>query len=495
MSTRIMEKRSWPYLTWTLTAILIAVYAGERAISVTGDGGVDPAVLSSLGASSKALAARPGEWFRPITAVFLHFDALHLASNAVGLLLIGRYLEPAIGRPWFWTVFGLSGLAGSLASMYGNTHFAFAAGASTSIAGLYACAFLWSFKRFYWRRIWVQILLGGFIALSLIPLGKDPAGMQVDNAAHYGGFAMGAALGVLLLVLWPRRETKPDRAAGMACASFVAIVYGAGFVLFASHYDGAIELYRAAAHVRNKEYKAALVAYGKSIERDPKNALLFYGRGAAFAAQGDYDKAVSDYTEAAKLMPENSTFHLALGEILSSLGDQAKAQNEADDVLRREPENIAANRLLSRALALSGQYEKAIAKLDDLIRRSRPDAETFNHRAMILTAWKKYPEALEDAKRAVAMNPGPANRDTRGQIYLALDRPKEALDDFNAVLRGGESYTITLYGRGTALEKLGFPKLAIIDYEAALKSRPQDEEDRQAQENARKRLEALAARN
>jgi rhomboid protease GluP len=292
--SEIIQKRSRPYLTWSLTAVLVAAYAGEWGISVTGGGGVDPAVLSSLGASSKTLAARPGEWFRLITSVFLHINALHLVSNVTGLLLIGRYLEPAIGRAWFWTVFGLSGLAGSLASAYWNTQIAFSAGASAAIAGLYTCALLYSFKRFSWRRLWVQILLGACIVLSLIPLGRDHAGMNVDDAAHYGGFAMGAALGVLLLALWPRREAKPDRLAGMAFASLVAIVYGAGLALFASHYGGAIELYRAAAYAKNLEYSASIAAYGKAIEHDPKNAFLFYGRGAAFAGQSDYGKALAD---------------------------------------------------------------------------------------------------------------------------------------------------------------------------------------------------------
>jgi tetratricopeptide (TPR) repeat protein len=194
-------------------------------------------------------------------------------------------------------------------------------------------------------------------------------------------------------------------------------------------------------------------------------------------------------------MPNNAAFHLAVADAASSLGDQAKAESEAGAVLRREPENIEARRLLSIALARAGQHEKAMAALEELVRGPRPDAETFNFRAMILTDWKKYPEALEDANKAVAMNPLPAYRDTRGQIYLALERPKEALDDFNAVMRGGQSYTVSLFGRGAALEKLGFPKLAFIDYQAALESRAQDEEDRQALEKARQRLEALRPKN
>jgi len=102
-----MRKRSWPFLTLILCAIFVSVYAGERLISLSEGGSADPAALYALGASSRIQILQSGEWFRLITAILLHFDVIHLISNIIGLLLVGRYLEPLIGRIWFqprsWT--------------------------------------------------------------------------------------------------------------------------------------------------------------------------------------------------------------------------------------------------------------------------------------------------------------------------------------------------------------------------------------------------------
>jgi tetratricopeptide (TPR) repeat protein len=51
----------------------------------------------------------------------------------------------------------------------------------------------------------------------------------------------------------------------------------------------------------------AIATYTKAIERDPKYAFAYIGRGDAFALQGDIDRAIQDYNQAARLDPSNPT--------------------------------------------------------------------------------------------------------------------------------------------------------------------------------------------
>jgi membrane associated rhomboid family serine protease/Tfp pilus assembly protein PilF len=456
--SEFMRKRSWPYLTWILAAILISVYEGERLISLSESGSVDPAALYLLGASSRMQVLQYGEWFRLITATLLHFNGIHLISNLIGLLLIGRYLEPITGRSWFWAVFGLSGVAGSLTSLFWNTQNNSAVGASGAIIGLYTCALLCSFTRFAWRRVWVQILLIIAIVSSLVPFSSDGFSFRTDDAAHLGGAAMGLALGGVILALWNKESARPSLAAGLAGAFLVSVIYGAGGVLFAQHYNDAIALYRASAYTRKGEVRPAIGEYSKAIERDPKNAALFAERAAAFSQEGEKDKAISDYTMAIKLAPENVQFHLALGRLYTDQGDQPKAESEAAWVLKREPENVEAHRLRIFVSARLGQHGQALASLDQAIRRWPADADNYNSRAMVLISLKRFPEALDDANKAVALRGFPAYRDTRGHIFLALDKPKEAIDDFNAVLRSGKSFPVSLFGKRRRSRKAGISK-------------------------------------
>jgi membrane associated rhomboid family serine protease/Tfp pilus assembly protein PilF len=491
-----MRKRSWPLLTLILTAILAAIYAGERWVSLSEDGSADPVALYSLGSLSSVLVLQSGEWFRLVSSTLMHVNGIHLIANIIGLLLAGRYLEPLIGRGWFWAVFGLCGAAGSLGSLFWNTQIYHSVGASGAIAGLFTCALVCSFRRFAWRRVWVQIVLIIWIAISIVPFSSDHLGFRVDDAGHFGGAAMGLAVGGLIFALWPKDRVRPNARAGMICAALITIIYAGALASFAEHYNQAIPLYRANAYTRKGEFRSASGEYSKAIERDPSNASLFFARADAFAQDGEIDKAISDYTMATQLMPGNAQFHLALGRAYSALGNQAQAESQAALVLQREPENVEAHRLRTIVLTRLGQHEQALANLDQVVRRSPSDPDNYNSRAMILISLKRLPEALDNANKALAMSPAsPAFRDTRGQIFLGLGKPKEALDDFNATLRSGKLYPVSLLGRGDALEKLGFPKLAIIDYQAALKVNPEDVEDRQAQDDALKRLEALEHKN
>src|SRR4051812_16749790 len=91
--------------------------------------------------SNLHMAVMQGEWYRLVTATFLHASIngipfLHIASNAYGLWVIGLELEKRIGRLRFGAIYAISGVAGSVAS------FAFlpanvpSVGASGAIFGL-----------------------------------------------------------------------------------------------------------------------------------------------------------------------------------------------------------------------------------------------------------------------------------------------------------------------------------------------------------------------
>ena len=63
-------------------------------------------------------AARAGEWWRLITALFLHFGTLHLAMNMFGLWLLGPFVEFALGFRRFVLVYLVAGI-GSMAMVMG----------------------------------------------------------------------------------------------------------------------------------------------------------------------------------------------------------------------------------------------------------------------------------------------------------------------------------------------------------------------------------------
>src|SRR3954452_8073054 len=62
-------------------------------------------------------AVANGEWYRIVTAGFLHAGLLHILFNMVALYFLGSFLEPGIGTPRFLGVYFVSLLAGSFGAL------------------------------------------------------------------------------------------------------------------------------------------------------------------------------------------------------------------------------------------------------------------------------------------------------------------------------------------------------------------------------------------
>ena len=139
----------------------------------------------------------------------------------------------------------------------------------------------------------------------------------------------------------------------------------------------------------------------------------------------------------------------------------------------------------------SGHSEEAIADFSKAMELSPSEANAYNSRAFTYLAMGKPQEALADIRKALKLAPGdPAILDTEGHILIALGRPKEALRSFNRVLKA-KQYAASFYGRGMAQEKLELKAEAIQDYKSALDLKVWDIEEKEAQQKARARLEAL----
>lgn len=143
-----------------------------------------------------------GEWYRLVSAMFLHFGAEHLISNMFMQYFLGDMLLRALSQWKFAVVYVLAGIGGNVASlvmMIVTGDFAVAAGASGAIYGIIGAL------------LWVVLRNGGkFESISVprmllatalyITYGFTTEG--VDAWAHLGG----AVIGFLAAVILYRRK-------------------------------------------------------------------------------------------------------------------------------------------------------------------------------------------------------------------------------------------------------------------------------------------------
>lgn len=206
-------------VTLTLIAINVVVYV---AMAYTA-GGIDfsrPLFLQ-FGAGSAALI-RHGEWWRLLTAAFVHATPDHIVWNMVSLYFLGRYLEPRYAPLRFIGLYVVGALLSSAATVVwlGDrpTIFVGASGAVSALIGAGAVSAIHMGERGEQFRNtmlgWgAMVLVNGFI-------------YSANNVAHASGLISGATAVALFgrrgRAAWTAREAGGpsfDERDGMPCAS------------------------------------------------------------------------------------------------------------------------------------------------------------------------------------------------------------------------------------------------------------------------------------
>ena len=140
-----------------------------------------------------------GEPWRLVTSGFLHYGPLHIALNMIALWILGRDIEPLLGRLRFAAVYFLSLLGGSLAVfLFGSLNTA-TAGASGAVWGLMG-AVLVTVLRLKLNPQPVLVVIGINAVISFLP--------GVSLLAHFGGFVIGVLATAALLYAPRERQAQ-----------------------------------------------------------------------------------------------------------------------------------------------------------------------------------------------------------------------------------------------------------------------------------------------
>jgi len=186
-------------------------------------GGIDGNVLMRLGAKSPYILA--GQWWRLVTAMFLHAGLLHIGMNMWCLMDLGPEVESLFSTTKFIVLYLVTGIAGFILSTWWSP-FGLSVGASGAIMGLIGILIGTSFHhghlgKEYRSQLWKWVL---YIAIFGIFF-------NADNAAHFGGLATGLAFGYLVPEGEP--ETRPSENLWNALAMVSVLVIAGSFVLMA----------------------------------------------------------------------------------------------------------------------------------------------------------------------------------------------------------------------------------------------------------------------
>ena len=212
--------QSEPRLAYALIAInaiaFIAQVAGGSLNGRAGSVYVDGALFGP------AVAA--GDWWRIITAGFLHAGPLHILLNMYFLWFLGNLLEPAIGKLRFGIIYFVSLVGGSLGALLVSPG-AVTVGASGAVFGLMGAGIL------VMRARGIDPMQSGLGVTLLLNLGISFLIPNISIGGHIGGLLAGGAVAYLMFELAERQRLAQN--AVLIASVGLGVVLGVAAVMVA----------------------------------------------------------------------------------------------------------------------------------------------------------------------------------------------------------------------------------------------------------------------
>lgn len=194
------------------TMVLIAVNVVVYVITAAQGGGLNvPGGQLFADWALQGAIISTGEWWRLVTAMFLHGSLLHLAFNMFALYWLGNIIEDALGTPRFILVYIVSGLAGSAGALWFSSAFAVTVGASGAIFGLIGALLILEYLA-------TGSFMGQAMILILVNFAFTFAVPGISKGGHIGGLIGGIVATYALM----RYRHRPQQKLGI----FVAVGVG-----------------------------------------------------------------------------------------------------------------------------------------------------------------------------------------------------------------------------------------------------------------------------
>jgi len=228
-----------PVTTVLLIANILMLGVSWMAVASDGGGGglkilwgIGGIPTYRLGASFGPAIFYRHEWFRLITAMFLHGGLIHIGFNMMGLMQFGPALEELYGSGRFLFLYVFTGAFGFLVSAFMGS---LAIGASGALLGLVGAMLAVTSKRggSYMKDLRSR-LITSIVILFALGFGGRGFGVGMDNAAHFGGLVSGFVLGKILADRQPMNAREHQVANILGWLAAIAVV--ASFALMILHY-------------------------------------------------------------------------------------------------------------------------------------------------------------------------------------------------------------------------------------------------------------------
>ena len=426
-------------VTKAVLAANVAIF-GAMVIASGGQELTNPtsAFLIQWGANAGAYTL-DGDYWRIVTAAFLHGGFLHIAFNMAVLWDVGPLVERIYGSKRFFLMYFFAAITASLNTLFWNPG-GVSVGASGAVFGIFGV--LLAFYQSHRKTIPAHVIkeksrvVIAVIAYNLIFGMIQP---NIDNAGHVGGLIGGFLIGAVLSPKEPlnRRVRLLEILGTAVCA---ALCFGLW------HVDKTVPM--------DKNGTFAIQAALRMHSSGKKEQALNY--------LNRYIDEVKGSEPAARLMR---------AEIL--MDDKSKmsdAMKDIDAVLKADPNSAHGYQMKAYVLLRQGHPNEAIQFTQQGLKKAGDSAlGLLLIQAEALITTNRFPEAIDTLTSAIKVDPkfGSAYA-MRGICYRQLQQNDFAKADFDKAIQLGATGPEVYRGRGLINFLNEDYKAAVSDYSQAI---------------------------
>jgi membrane associated rhomboid family serine protease/Flp pilus assembly protein TadD len=354
-----------------------------------------------------------GQWWRLLTAMFVHIGIVHLALNMWALWNLGMLAEYLYGPKTFLALYLLSGLAASLVSLAHNplVPTAGASGAIFGVAGaLITTLYLGKLPtpRSALHTTLVSLIV--FAGYSLV-YGFVKGG--IDNGAHIGGLVSGLLLGAGLTMDFGRAR-QAARLRPMLFPAFALVLAGGAYAIRVIH-TPVVRLEKAEEVFRKGDSPGALRELSEVVRARPKYGPAWLLMGTVYVHNRQDDKAEAAFLRAAELDPKNPAPLAQLGVMYLRSRQYEQAREMFQRITVVSPKDADALVNLGITLNLMGRTEEALSSFRRATQLNPKQPLAWFNFGLASMNLKHYDDAVDAFVHTTKLVP----KDAEAWIWLA----------------------------------------------------------------------------
>jgi tetratricopeptide (TPR) repeat protein len=224
-----------------------------------------------------------------------------------------------------------------------------------------------------------------------------------------------------------------------------------------------------------KDYRNAIYSLDEALRINPKCAEALADRGHVRLIRKEYASAQADLSAAIQIDPTNPVWYVRRAALRMQQRECEDAKRDCDRALQLDPDSNYAYSTRGDIESKNGERKAAIADYSEAIRCNPRIADAYGNRALCWLLERDADNALHDLDDAIRLQPKEAFYFLqRGCCWFLKNDGNKAVEDMSEFIRLHPNHPLGYVFRAYVHQVVGSDKLALDDFETALRFDPKD---------------------